>query len=106
VSVAVPVAVEAAVCVAVPVGVAAGGVPHPPMPLGKQQVPPMHSSPAGDPQHSSDDRQPVASVGMQHLLSEHSAFGEQQSLASVHEPARPPPLPEQHLPPTQLPAGA
>jgi hypothetical protein len=105
VSVAVPVAVEAAVCVGVPVGVAAGGVPHPPMPLGKQQVPPMHSSP-GNPQHSSDDRQPVASVGMQHLLSEHSAFGAQQSLASVHEPARPPPLPEQHLPPTQLPAGA
>jgi hypothetical protein len=65
VSVAVPVAVEVADCVGVSVGVAAGGVPHPPMPSGKQQVPPMHSSP-GDPQQSSDDPQPVAPVGMQH----------------------------------------
>jgi len=89
----------------VPVGVADGAGPHPPMPLGKQQVPPMHCW-SGDPQQSSDDEQPVASVGMQHLLPEHAAFGEQQSLASVHEPALPPPLPEQHLPPTQLPAGA
>ena len=88
VSVAVPVAVEVAVCVGVPIGVSvgvvAGGGAHPPMPLGKQQVPPMHSS-SGDPQQSSDDKQPVASVGMQHLLPAHSAFGAQQSLASVHE---------------------
>ena len=50
--------------------------------------------------------QPVSPVGMQHLLLEQSAFAAQQSLASVHEPAMPPPLPEQHLPPAQLPAGA
>jgi hypothetical protein len=41
---------------------------------------------------------------MQHSLPEHSAFGEQQSLASVQEPL--PPLSEQHVPLSHAPAGA
>jgi hypothetical protein len=40
------------------------------------------------------------------VLSEHSAFGAQQSLASVQEPAGPPPLSEQHVPFSHVPAGA
>jgi hypothetical protein len=48
--------------------------------------------------------QPASPVGMQHSLPEHSAFGEQQSLASVQEP--PPPLSEQHVPFWHAPAGA
>src|SRR5215813_10930044 len=79
--------------------------PAMPPPLPEQHLPPTQL-PAGAWQHSEFCVQPASPVGRQHLLLEHSAFAAQQSVASVQEPAMPPPLPEQHLPPTQLPAGA
>src|SRR5215470_8863390 len=79
--------------------------PAMPPPLPEQHLPPTQL-PAGAWQHSEFCVQLASPVGMQHLLLEHSAFAAQQSVASVQEPAMPPPLPEQHVPFLHAPAGS